>query len=236
MTFRNPLSSRGGAHLSALASPLVVLALLAGLAAQKSLIRGSADDAVAYHAEVAALAADLPVVVGDWVGKDVPVMAAAVALLKPNALVNRRYVNWRTGETASLLLVQVRDPRDLLGHYPPNCYPAHGYTADATQEQDWDVGGLRIAARCYRFSKQEMEGRSKLVVDNFMVLPDGETARDMRGIDRAAQDLRHRYFGAAQIQILTDPSIGDERREEVFQTFVSACLPVIRRVASGVVR
>lgn len=229
-------TTRSRALSVAAASPLVALALLGAMSAQKSVIRGTAADAVGYHAAVSGLASELPVVVGDWVGEDVPVMAAAVALLKPNALINRRYVNWRTGESASLLLVQVRDPRDLLGHYPPNCYPAHGYVPDGTRERDWDVQGMRIQGRQYRFSKEELEGRSKLVVDNFMVLPDGETARDMRGIDRAAQDLRHRHFGAAQIQILTEPSIGDERREEVFQTFVSACLPVIRRVASGVER
>jgi hypothetical protein len=60
-----------------------------------------------------------------------------------------------------------------------------------------------------------------VVIDNFMVLPDGTTCRDMDGLHAAASAPRQRYLGAAQVQVLTDASLSDGQRDDLVRRFVA---------------
>src|SRR5688572_8658902 len=105
------------------ATVLVLLALLG----DRALLRMAPAETEPYHAAVRAAVAAIPQVSGNWVGKDVPVPDAAVQMLHPNVIFSRRYQNLSTNETVAVLLVHVRDARDVLGHYPPVCYPGQGW-------------------------------------------------------------------------------------------------------------
>jgi len=177
-----------------------------------------------------------PYSIGDWLARDVEAAAAAVALLRPNVLVNRTYRNLRTGETASLLFVQCSDARDLIGHYPPNCYPAHGMTLESAAPRDWDVAGVTVQGMRYRFASGDRTASATTVVDNFMVLPTGGFGRDMDAVDRVAEDTRLRHLGAAEVQIVTDGKWTDERRDEVLRALVGPTMPLIACVGGGVCR
>lgn len=216
-----------------LLAPILTLLLLAGVASGKVWVRAPVAEAQAYHADVARAAAAIPYSVEDWVGTDSDVPLAARALLKPNAMVSRRYTRIGAGESASLLFVQCRDAGDLLGHFPPICYPAHGFVLVSTEDRDWLVGDLAIHGKRYRLQRKDRDGQDGIVVDNFMILPDGSVARDMDRVNESAQDVRQRYFGAAQIQVLTDEGMAPERRDAVFRTLVEGCLPAIRRMKAG---
>jgi hypothetical protein len=185
-------------------------------------------DAAPQHARIAELAAaTIPFSTGEWLGRDVEPIASSVALLRPNVLVQRAYRNRRTGETAQLLFVQCADARDLLGHFPPVCYPAHGWTLDASAPAAWDLGGVRVAGVRYRFAKGGAEP-ADLVADNFMVVPETGFAPDMDAVNRAAGDTRLRALGAAEVQVLTDLRMTDARRDEVVRELVSPLLPLLR--------
>ena len=67
-----------------------------------------------------------------------------------------------------------------------------------------------------------------------MVLPDGQVCRDMDGVETAAQDYRRKFFGAAQVQIVTDTQWSDADREELFSQLVRAAGPLLREMRSGV--
>jgi hypothetical protein len=73
-----------------------------------------------------------------------------------------------------------------------------------------------------------------MMVYDFMIMPNGRTCRDMGGIEALSGDPRSRQFGAAQMQILVDPSMPEERREEIFRTFVQAYRPTIDAILAGV--
>lgn len=195
------------------------------------------SDAAEHHERVRrAAGSTIPYSVGDWISADVAAAPAAVALLRPNVLVSRAYENLKTGETASLLFVQCSDARDLIGHYPPNCYPAHGWTLESASPRDWTVAGSTIGGMRYRFGGRDGGAESSTVVDNFMVLPTGDVGRDMDAVDRVASSARLRRLGAAEVQVVTEGKMTEERRDEVFRALVAPAAPLIACVAEGGVR
>ena len=119
---------KSGRTLPYSATVIVLLALLG----DRMFLRMSPVQTDEYHASVKAAVEAVPTVVGSWVGIDTPVPEAAVRMLHPNIILSRRYQNLSTNETLTVLLVHVRDARDVLGHYPPVCYPGQGWRARAS--------------------------------------------------------------------------------------------------------
>jgi hypothetical protein len=68
-----------------------------------------------------------------------------------------------------------------------------------------------------------------------MILPDNQTARDMDGVYRIARNRRMRYFGAAEIQVLTDDKVTSEERTEIVNVLLASYKPMIDAIRSGVV-
>ena len=62
----------------------------------------------------------------------------------------------------SLLLVQVRDARDILGHYPPVCYPAQGWRV--RERGEIALGSEGIEAVLYTFVRSAEVGEQRLHV------------------------------------------------------------------------
>jgi hypothetical protein len=209
---------------------IAALGLLAALAVETR-ARSQPSDVASHHEHIRRVAQTaIPYSVGDWIGRDVEASPSAVALLRPNVLVERVYENARTGERANLLFVQCSDARDLIGHYPPKCYPAHGWTLKSAQARSWAIDGTTIGGMRYRFERDAASADAAMVVDNFMVLPTGRFGRDMDAVDDVARDVRLRRLGAAEVQVVTDVTATEERRDEVVRELVAATAPLIASV------
>ena len=199
-------------------------------------------DATPYHDAVLATAAEAPFDVGPYDGQDAIVAPAAVELLRPNLLLSRSYVplEGEAGDAAlspwvQLLVVQVRDARDILGHWPPVCYESNGYTPGPVEDTSWTIDGRELPGRRYRFSQTDAAGaRTGMVVANFLVLPDGRVVRDMTAVIEAGGDYRIRYFGAAQVQVLTPDTLSENDRAATEDLFLDAHAALIAEMASGV--
>jgi hypothetical protein len=218
----------------ALMPPIAALFLLGGLYAEWQLFHLPTGDPEGYHAAVREAAKEIPYRVGSWVGIDSPVAAPAIELLKPNAIVSRTYRNLRDGRQVSLLFVHCKQARHLHGHYPPICYPAHGWVMESRRREDWKVGDLTIPGTEYKFRIKKFQSFSGIWIRNFMLLPDGVREADMVGVGTAASDPRRKLFGAGQFQIIFDESSTEEERDEVFVEFVSEMLSVIEAVNAEV--
>lgn len=211
-------------------SPLAALALLAGLHAQ-ILAQPSPQDSEPYHARLRQLIADIPLRIGPWEGVDAAVPPAARALLRPNALLSRRYRHDQAPLSANLILVQCRDTRDMSGHYPPNCYPAHGWESQGEpRPRTIAVGGHEFPVTEYRFARHEFGASTHIAIYNFFVLPAVGAVPDMAGVRRAAGDYRARSYGAAQVQIVMDASVPAADREAVARSLLEPLLPVLASV------
>ena len=216
-------------HLAPLFGLVLILAL--GVTAMS---RPGPAEAEPYHDHVAQIASTIPYRIGEWVGTDQELPREAYELLQPNVLFSRRYENQQTGEWATFLLIHCKDARDLAGHYPPICYPAHGWSQDDTEPMHENINGLEITGYQYRFSYHQPQGISRMVIRNFMVMPDGRILPDIRGVRRAAADYTSRFYGAAQIQLVTSDRMTERRRSEVFQQIVGANLDVVEAIRGGV--
>jgi hypothetical protein len=215
-----------------LLGPMIAVAILAGLFGTSSL-HLTPDDVGEYHERVRAVVETFPYVIGDWVGRDVPVPVEATNMLRPNVILSRNYVNTRTGERVGLMLVHCYDARDLHGHYPPECYPAAGWAAldYRTRRMPTPDGDVRVAH--YRFARGGFAGDTVIDVLNLMVQPNGQFSLGMGGLSFVAGDYRLRHYGAAQIQLLPDHGLTDERQADVWQTFFDALLPALQTIMEG---
>lgn len=185
-----------------------------------------------WHARVRLAAEELPHVVGDWVGRDIEPLAGAVKLLKPNVIMHRRYVN-SEGRVADLLLVQCRDARDMVGHYPPICYRAHGWEAVAEGSAQWGIAGRTVTGMEYEYARNDAMGVVSRVVANLVILPEGRFATDMKPVQDAATSARRRHFGAAQIQIVLDASVPPDARRAAIVALLEGAAPVLDVLCSG---
>jgi hypothetical protein len=212
--------------------PLIgaVLVLIA-VDLQRRYMRTAPHDAAVYHEQLRRAADQIPLYSGDWMGTNTPVPPAAIEILHPNVIIARRYQNIATGQEVQFLLVQVQDARDILGHYPPVCYRGQGWTQDSAQAVELDSSDdLRVNATRYGFSSTRGSRDTSIVVDNFLVLPDGSTCPDMDAVDGAAQDNRTKFFGAAQVQVVYEPRVPEEARERLLRTFVDLSRPLLERM------
>lgn len=193
----------------------------------------------AYFRRVAGAIEQVPYRVGDWIGRDVEAQAAAVRLLRPNKLMQRRYTDPATSEEINLLIVHCGDVRDMTGHYPPVCYPAHGWKQerDATLET-FALLGQSAQARVYRFDLMREGASRRMTVFNFFVIPGpgGPATSDMDDLERATQRRASATLGSAQVQILTGERMSEDQRRTVVGEFVRAMEPALREIAKGVER
>ena len=193
----------------------------------------SAGDAEPYHERVRLAAAAMPLRIGNLVGSEEPVLTAAVDMLQSNVAMHRVYRDLETGGTASLLLVQCKDARNLAGHYPPICYPGQGWHLDRQIPTKWECGGRVIGGTEYDFSYGALGGARRIVIANFMLLPDGTVAPDMAAVHRIASDHKRRFFGAAQVQIVSDARLPAQQRDRIVRELLEANAPLFNLILSG---
>jgi hypothetical protein len=222
------------ANWSTWVMPLVVLCMLAGVAAEWRWMHSPTSDTKTYHEKVRQAATAVAEQVGDWKSRDTEVPQAAVNMLKPNVLLSKLWFNESTGQHVSMLIVQCRDARDILGHYPPVCYVGQGWSIVRQERRRWSAGGFEIEGTEYTMGRTVLEGPSRLIIQNFMVLPDGRFAPDMEAVDKIASNRHLKFLGAAQVQLVYDDRMTPEQREEVLERLVTAHGPLLQSILSGV--
>jgi hypothetical protein len=214
----------------------------------------TADSAAPHHAELAKVVEQLPDRLvgtqGEWVVIDrPPVPPAAQQLLRPNALTARVLRNDALGAQASFIVVQCRDSRDMAGHYPPNCYPAHGWK---WQEAPGPSSSVQVALpgktvtvpyQLYRFRQPGFPRERQIKIFSFFAIPGRGLVPDIGSVRKAAEDYRVRPYGAAQIQVIVDGSVEDAQAVAWFTDLMVASGelalalsrdPVLDNVPSGV--
>jgi hypothetical protein len=184
------------------------------------------DDPRGFHESVRALVLSIPTRFNAWEGTDITVPAPAAKLLRPNVLFARRYDNQNTLRTANLVLVHCTDFRDMSGHYPPNCYPASGWTSvGAPEVVDLTVGRRTIRAAVYQFERPEPGATRRSAVYNFFILPRGFMST-MAEAQAAGGDRRERPYGAAQVQVIVDALTPDDVEIQIVQELLEPLGPI----------
>jgi hypothetical protein len=241
-----------------LAPPLVCVGILGGIAWEKS-THVQPQNVATYHAAIKALVDEKKqkeYMVGGggsglWFGKDQEPTKAAVKLLRPNVIFSRRYTespdkDRGANRMCDVLIVQCPDARDMVGHYPENCYPNGGETLVDKRPRDWQIGETKITGTEYTFERFSSRGQPvRRCVYSFLVVPgvvpEGAPAvpgvpgativRDIKGVNKAAEDYQRRHFGAAQFQFVfqaADPDLPRDTRDQIFMTLMGANMDVLQ--------
>ena len=218
-------------------APAIALVMLGVLAVQAAM-RPTPEDTAPYHNVVKKVYGDIDLKFGEWVGVQQLTSGAAYRLLRPNVIFTREFTNQRTGEDVTFLLVHCKDARDIYGHYPPNCYPGQGWKIDPENGSpafDHRIDDELITGTEYHFSMEQIDGR-QCIVYNFILLPNGQIARDMTQVSKNAWDYMKRYYGAAQVQVVfgePECRLEESRRREILEEMVRAHLPIIKAILYG---
>ena len=193
-------------------APWVTLLLLVALSYRLP-NRVAFDGASARHqAQIAAAMQAVPFFVADWIGEDEAVPREAQKLLRPNATLSRRYQR-PGGMKLHLLVVHCSDARDMIGHYPPICYPSSGWVRVEVPDADIQlaIGEQRLPIRTYVFRRVREHGVEEAIrVFNAFVLPDGTVTRDIDDINRQSERLAVSAQGVAQVQIISAAGVSRE--------------------------
>jgi hypothetical protein len=222
--------------------PLVSVVMLGGIMAEAGTHVHPADAAKYLEASRNAIDAVPFTLVGPsgnvWNGAKVPIAAAATELLRPNTILSRDYVSQTSGQTATLLIVDCSDARDLQGHYPPRCYPAQGEQSLGSKPRTWHLNGMDIHGMEYEFSKGELGDQQ--AVYNFFITPcvpgvavshkelNGAICPDMDDVYISGEDYQRRYFGAAEFQVVMSGTMNAEERDAAFVDLITPIENVIR--------
>lgn len=192
----------------------LLLAVLQGWGGS-SVDRAEADRRVEL---VGARVAAIPYRLGDWVGRDIELPAAALEILHSSAAVSRSYSNLRTGDQARLAIVYCGDVRDMLGHHPPACYPSSGWSA-ARESGELPGGatmrlvlhGREVVANVFRFEKPDKAGVDRqITIVGFFTLPGVGMTPDPDVVRSRSTRRAVSARGAGQVQVLFDgfPELG----------------------------
>lgn len=215
-------------------APFLCAAALGAIVLSRSIDAESIAGADAYHDRVKTAVSALPYRVGVWVGVDVDTTQEAVKLLKPNIILQRLYRDPATGRSFSLLVVHCKDTRDMVGHYPPVCYPAHGWERGDSHMTSFSTGGASSPAMTYEFNRVIQGVEKNMSIFSFFVLPDRRIVADMETLGKVAGTRAASQLGAAQVQIVGGEALSETERKEVIDEFIRAIEPMIRVVSEGV--
>jgi hypothetical protein len=220
--------------LPPLATALLLLALLAtgGIDAHRH--RG----VEVYMAGVRDAIEAIPHRIGSAVGSDVEPTPAAVRILSPNKILQRRYIDPLSGAGMSLLIVHCGDVRDMLGHYPPVCYRAHGWQPGSRTTLPIEIDQTGTFAAVYEFSRRDDLAERRMTIVNFFILP-GERAQfatDMDAVERLAGLRAAAGLGVAQIQIVMEGTPSTDERARTVAEVLPVLEPVVRAISRGAER
>jgi hypothetical protein len=215
-------------HWMVISVVAAVLLVTVALSQRVSIDQGAVE---AYHARMKEVIESMPIDRGGWRSSEVPIPPSATKLLRPNAIIAREYrTQDRGGLSATILIVQCADIRDMQGHYPPNCYPAHGWSSG---EQSSDASFGPLDAVRYEFRRSTGSEEKGITVYNLFVLPSGAVTHSMDAVSKAGADYVVRPYGAAQLQVVIDSGVAREQHAWMLDEMFDIARPVVESLLAG---
>jgi hypothetical protein len=205
--------------------------ILAMAVSQKISARPTVDP-TPYHARIQAIASQPVADSAVWRVEDLPDEGLKDAF-RANVFLKQSFQNKVTGERVSFSLIQCRDVRDLVRHYPSICYPARAMVQSMRRPIDWTVDGLSMHATEYLFESNDFRQANATDVYHFIVLPNGSTTGDP-GIMKKQMPLQNRFYGAAQVQIVfSGTAIEEGRRLAIVDEMIRMHRPIFDAILGG---
>lgn len=188
-----------------------------------------------YFADVSAAISDIPYRIGGWIGADMEAQAPAIQLLRPNKLLQRRYAKLDGAHSFSILFVHCSDARDMEGHYPPVCYPAHGWIMVDSTPSDFILGSARVPCTIYRMKTVRNGDERRMTILNFFAFSStvAGLAADMTAVSQVSSSAAISSRGAAQFQLILQDGASLDEVTQLMQEIGPAVEPAVWSVVRG---
>jgi EpsI family protein len=173
----------------------------------------------------------LPLQIGDWTGRDVPLDEAIVRATDTDALINRSYSRNNSFEFISLYIATGVKARDLMPHRPEVCYTGAGWTLIDKRSMELTLSDdTALPCNIMQFSRGTLNTKKIVVLDYYIV--DGQYCSDVSLLRSKAWHGSGWVRYVAQVQIVTSISsnqIADSATRTV-KTFAVESASLISRL------
>jgi len=144
----------------------------------------------------------LPLQMGGWAGKEVPLDEAIVRATDTDAHINRYYSRKNGLETVSFYVASGVRARDLMPHRPEVCYTGAGWTLTDRRSMELPLSnGMKLPCNILQFSRGTLSTERIMVLDYYLV--DGQYCRDVSLLRSKAWQGSGTVDYVAQVQIAT---------------------------------
>jgi len=141
----------------------------------------------------------LPLQIGDWMGREVPLDEAIVRATDTDAHINRSYS--RNNAFISLYIASGVKARDLMPHRPEVCYTGAGWTLIDKRSMELPLSnGMELPCNVFQFSRGTLNTKKTIVLDYYIV--DGQYCRDVSLLRSKAWRGSGTVRYVAQVQIV----------------------------------
>lgn len=168
--------------------------------------------------------ARLPMQIGEWQGRDVPLSEAVIQATSTDDHINRVYA--RGSQAVSLFVAYGVRLRDLTPHRPEVCYRGAGWSLQSgTHQQVRSEGGAEVPVRLMIFNRNALQTEQVTVLNYYVV--DGVYSADVSLLRDRAAGLAPGARYAAQIQITSSDPVAAGAEAQVGE-FATASADLIR--------
>ena len=145
--------------------------------------------------------AQLPLKIGDWTGREVPLDEAIVRATDTDAHINRRYLRHGSLESVSLYIASGVKARDLMTHRPEVCYTGNGWTLTDRRFVELPLSDvMKLPCNVFEFSRGTLN-TNKVVVLNYYIV-DGQYCHDVSLLRSKAWRGSGTVRYVAQVQVI----------------------------------
>jgi len=170
----------------------------------------------------------LPLQIGDWTGRQVPLDDAVVRATDTDAHINRSYSRRNSLESLGLYIAYGVKARDLAPHRPEVCYTGAGWTLIDRRSMELPLSNeMKVPFNLLQFSRGILNKQGVVVLDYYIV--DGQYCRDVSQLRLKAWRGSGAIGYVAQVQIVASvaPNLPADSAARVVSDFaVKSALPI----------
>ena len=173
----------------------------------------------------------LPLQIGDWMGREVPLDEAIVRATDTDAHINRSYSRNNASQYILLYIASGVKVRDLMPHRPEVCYTGAGWTLIDKRSMELPLSdGMELPCRALQFSRG-MLNTKKIVLLNYYIV-DGQYSRDVEGFRYKVVlgDGTVRYVAQVQIVASTTMNLNADSAVRLVSEFAAESASSIFRL------
>ncbi len=173
----------------------------------------------------------LPLQIGDWMGREVPLDEAIVRATDTDAHINRSYSRNNASQYISLYIAAGVKARDLMPHRPEVCYTGAGWTLIDKRSMELPLSdGMELPCMALQFSRGTLNTKKTVLLNYYIV--DGQYCRDISRLRSKAWrgSGTVRYIAQVQIIASTTVNLNADSAERIISDFAAESASSISRL------